>query len=103
MSWPGGGDFGQKNLPGGRRRGNFYAKNCLNMQFFSKNRLFYEKFVPGGVEFGKNIGPGVGNFAKIFGPGSSVGLREEVSFLGRTAATVPPNPTDPIRARHSVT
>ena len=39
------------------------------MQFFSKNRLIYEKFVPGGGEFGKNLGPGVGNLAKKFCPG----------------------------------
>ena len=62
MSWPGGGDFGQKNLPGGRRWGNFYAKKLPKYAFFLN-------LCPGVGSLGKNLGPGVGNFAKFFCPG----------------------------------
>ena len=44
----------------------FTLKNCLNMQFFSKNRLFYEKIVPGGGEFGKKSWPGGGETVPKF-------------------------------------
>ena len=44
----------------------FTLKDCLNTQFFSKNRLFYEKFVPGGGEFGKKSCPGGGGFVPKF-------------------------------------
>ena len=47
----------------------FTLKNWLNVQFFSKNMLFYEKFVPEGGEFGKKSWPGGGEFGQIFWPG----------------------------------
>ena len=64
--WPGGGDFCQKILPWGRGGAIFTLKIC---NFFSKNRLFYEKFVPWGGEFGKNLDPGMGDLTEIFGSG----------------------------------
>ena len=71
MSWPGGGDFGKKICPGVGGGAIFTLKNCLNMQFFCKNRLFYEKFVPGGGEFGKKSWPGCGEFGQNFWPGGA--------------------------------
>ena len=55
-SWPGGGDFGQKNLPGGGGRGNFYAKKLPKYSVFLVKICY----------FTKNLCPGVRNLGKIF-------------------------------------
>ena len=70
--WAGGvGILVKKICPGVGGWAIFTLKNSLNMPFFSKNRLLYEKFVPVGGEFGKNLGPGVGNLCQNFWPGGT--------------------------------
>ena len=68
---PGVGILVKKFCPGVGGGAIFTLKNCLNMQFFSKNILFYEKLVPRGGEYGKNSWPGGGEFGQNFWPGGT--------------------------------
>ena len=42
----------------------FMLKNYLNMPFFSKNTLFFGKYLPGGGEFVEKSLPGGREFGK---------------------------------------
>ena len=44
-------------------------KNDLKIPFFSKNTLFFGKYLPGNGEFGEKSLPGGRNLVKNFGPG----------------------------------
>ena len=46
-------------------------KNYLKMPFFSKNTLFFGKYLPGGGEFGKKSLPGGREFGQKFWPGGT--------------------------------
>ena len=63
---PGVGILVKKFCPGLGGGATFYAEKFPKYAIFSKNRLFYEKFVPGGGELGKKSWPGVGEFGQNF-------------------------------------